>query len=193
MSKEHEKDLKKLPVDKKKITISPPIPPVPKKKKAKPILEKTVEEIKNPLIKLRSSKLEDLYWRVSWLQFVVLAISFWTVVISSYDPVLADMGSFGDGFDKIKIIAAISGTLTSFTNVVLGGMIKQFNKQIDLKQEERDKEKESADKNRRKMEVSEVEGKKKDKRILSLETQLLQLSLKMQQFAEHQIKEAYGS
>lgn len=161
---------------------SQPIPLVPKQKvkKEKPPKKKKVFRI--------GSDLEGLYWKVSILQFFVLTISFWAVVISSYDPDV--IGNFWAGFDKLKVIFAISGTLTSFSNVVLGGMIKAFNKQIDFSKDTQDKEREISDNFRRGMNVAEDDNKRKDKRIMDLESQLLNLSLKMQKIGESQLHEA---
>ena len=159
------------------------IPPVPKREKSE-----AKEKTKKKKIFRIGSDLEGLYWKVSILQFFVLTISFWAVVISSYDPDV--IGSFWAGFDKLKVIFAISGTLTSFSNVVLGGMIKQFNKQIDFSKDEQDKEREISDNFRRGMNVAEEDNKRKDKRIMDLEGQMLNLSLKLQKIGEQQLSDA---
>lgn len=165
---------------------TPIAPPVPKKKPYyKPETPDKVQPLRPRGIIRPKSKLESLYWKVSILQFVILSLAFWSTVVRTYDPYSV---TFWSGFDKMYVVTAIYGTITSFTNVVIGGMVKYFNKEIDSEQEQRNQQQNHADAFKQKYEAIKDESDKKDKRITSLEAQLLSTTLKLQNIVEDQIQ-----
>ena len=94
------------------------------------ILEKTdaVERLEHSLEKReRAVSLEALYWKICWLQFLIIALGFWVQVLSSvqFNPLAVDPAS---------VSVAVQGTMLAFSNVLLGGMIKFFNHVLEQRE-----------------------------------------------------------
>lgn len=183
-------DLKKeLKAPNKIETPLPSIPPIPKLQKKK----EDENELQIPKTKKRmkplflSNDLASLYWKLAWLQFIAISISYWATLIKGYSLDNASVNGFWAGFSAEEFIDCIYGTITAFSNVVVGAIMKLYNKRIDEKQRVEDETRSKAEKERRTREVIEDDNKRKNKRILDLESQLLNLSMKMQKIAQDQL------
>lgn len=171
-----------------------PIPPVPKRKQSSMSLQKNEDEENLKLEKKRKplflgTDLASLYWKLAWLQFIAISIGYWTMLIKTYD---LNAPSFWKGFSPDSFLDALYGTFTAFSNVVIGAIMKLYNKQIDEKQQIEDQSKHDAEKLRKEKDVFIDLNKKQEKRILDLESQILNMSMKMQKYAEDQIKKNHG-